>query len=457
MSHPFNFLLKEQVIIDDTATVEHYAKDWTKQFPINASGVVFPKTTEEVSKIIKICNQHNLKLVPSGGRTGLSGGAVASNGEWVLSLDKMNQIIEVSPTDSSIVAEAGVITKTLQEEALKHDLYFPVEFAATGSSQIGGNVATNAGGVHVVRYGNTREWIKGLTVVTGSGEVLRLNQGLSKNNTGYDFRHLFIGSEGTLGVITEVEIGLCAKPSQKQVILLGVESLEKILDCFLYSKKHLPLMAFEMFTDLALSKVLAAHDLPKPLETDCPYYLLIEVEISKSFEEDDLTSALEHYFENEWAVDGTLSTNSTQYENLWKYRELISESLAPLTPYKNDVSVKTSKIPQFINAIYNTVMKEHTDIEVVIFGHIGDGNLHVNALKPENLSMDEFVSKCETANKTLFNEIQKIGGSISAEHGVGLLKKPYLEFSRSKEEISIMKGIKKSFDPNNTLNPNKIF
>ncbi len=457
MLHPFNFLPKEQIITKDLSTIKHYAKDWSKQFLVNASGILFPKNTEEVSLIIKACNESNLKLVPSGGRTGLSGGAVALHGEWVLSLEKMNKIIEISPIDSSITAQAGMITKTLQEKALENNLYFPVEFSATGSSQLGGNVATNAGGVHVVKYGNTRQWVKGLTVVTGTGEILKLNQGLLKNNTGYDFRHLFIGSEGTLGVITEVEVKVSQKPFEKQVILLGVKSLNKILDCFLYSKQKLPLMAFEMFTSLALKKVLTAHKLPKPLETDCPYYVLIEVELSKNFSTHELTQALEHYFHQEWATDGTLSSNSTQYENLWKYRELISESLAPLTPYKNDVSVKISKIPDFITAIYNTVMKEHGDIEVVIFGHIGDGNLHINALKAKNMSMDEFIKKCELVNKSLFNEIQKIGGSISAEHGVGLLKKPYLKFSRSLEEIRLMKEVKKVFDPNYILNPGKIF
>ena len=456
-SHPFSFLNKDQVIVDDKKTVEHYSKDWTKQFKVDSSGVLFPKNTEEVSQIIRSAYENNIKIVPSGGRTGLSGGAVATQKEWVLSLEKMNKIIEVSKIDSSINVQAGVVTKNLQDEALKHDMYFPVDFGATGSSFIGGNVATNAGGVHVVRYGNTREWVKGLTVVTGTGEVLKLNEGLLKNNTGYDLRHLFIGSEGTLGVITELEIALTSPPKEKQVILLGVESLDKLLDCFVYSKNNLPLLAFEMFTELALKKVMAAHGLPKPLDSDCPYYVLIEVELGTGFDTDQLTESLSHYFEEEWAVDGTLSSNSAQYENLWKYRELISESIAPLTPYKNDVSVKISKIPTFIDVIMETVFKEHTDIEVVLFGHIGDGNLHINALKPEGSSMEDFVARCEAVNKILFTEIQKIGGSISAEHGVGLLKKPYLEYSRSAEEISLMKEIKQAFDPKGILNPGKIF
>jgi len=457
MSHPFSFLSAEQVLDTDQKSIEHYSKDWTKQFKVSSAGVLFPKTTEEVVKIVKAALDNNLKLVPSGGRTGLSGGAVATQNEWVVSLEKMNRIIEVSQIDSSITVEAGVVTKNLQEEALKNGMYFPVEFGATGSSFIGGNVATNAGGVHVVKHGNTRDWVKGMTVVTGRGEVLKLNNGLIKNNTGYDLRHLFIGSEGTLGIITELEIALTKPPKEKQVILLGVESLDKLLDCFVYSKNQLPLLAFEMFTDLALSKVMSAHGLPKPLESECPFYVLIEVELSEGFQEDHLTESLAHYFEQEWAVDGTLSSNSAQYENLWKYRELISESIAPLTPYKNDVSVKISKIPQFIDVIMNTVFKEHTDIEVVLFGHIGDGNLHINALKPDNMALEDFINRCESVNKVLFEEIQKIEGSISAEHGVGLLKKPYLEYSRSKTEIKSMKDLKKTFDPNGVLNPGKIF
>ena len=457
MSHPFSFLKPEQILTDDPKSIEHYSKDWTKQFKVDSSGVLFPKTTEDVSRIIKIAFENGISIIPSGGRTGLSGGAVATQKEWVISLEKMNRILEVSKVDSSITAQAGVVTKNLQDEALKNDMYFPVEFGATGSSFIGGNVATNAGGVHVVKYGNTREWVKGLTVITGTGEVLKLNKGLAKNNTGYDLRHLFIGSEGTLGIITELEIGLTKPPLEKQVILLGVDSLDKLLECFVYSKSKLPLLAFEMFTDLALSKVMKMHDLPKPLESDCPFYVLIEVELSAGSDEDKLTESLEHYFEQEWAVDGTLSSNSAQYENLWKYRELISESIAPLTPYKNDVSVKISKIPEFIDVIMNTVFKKHTDIEVVLFGHIGDGNLHINALKPDSLSLEDFVKRCEEVNKVLFEEIKNIGGSISAEHGVGLLKKPYLEYSRSVAEIAIMKDIKKAFDPKGILNPGKIF
>lgn len=459
MKKIFSFLKPNQILnySDYPEKVLSYASDWTKQFNLKVQGLLFPHSIEEVQKIILEANVENIKIVPSGGRTGLSGGAVASQNEWVLSLEKMNKIKSISPIEGTIEVEAGVVTKTLQEEALKNHLYFPVEFAATGSSLIGGNIATNAGGVHVVKYGNTREWVRSLTVVTGKGDVLKLNRGLLKNNSGYDLRQLFIASEGTLGVICEAEIELTSIPQEKRVIVIGLESLNSMLDCFAYTKKHLPLMAFEMFDALALEKVKKVHGLSSPLDQDCPYYVLMEVELSKGFGEDELEETLVYYFEKGWAQDGVLSASSAQYESLWKYRELISESISPQTPYKNDVSVKISKIPEFIDVIQKTVMSHHKDLEVLIFGHIGDGNLHVNTLRPDGMLMEDFVKKCESVNKILFKEIKRIGGSISAEHGVGLLKKPYLKYSLSAEELAYMKEIKKIFDPKSVLNPGKVF
>ncbi len=452
----FSFLKSEQIITGDEAL--HYGGDWTKQFQIKPSGVLFPKTTQEVSDIVKEAYLNDIKLVPSGGRTGLSGGAVASHQEWVVSFEKMNQILSYSKSDSTVSVQAGVVTQEIQTFLEPENKYFPVEFGATGSSHIGGNVATNAGGVHVLRYGSTRDWVMGLTVVTGTGEILNLNQGLVKNNTGYDLRHLFIGSEGTLGFITELEIKVCSKPKNKQVILLGIDSLDVILDCYSYARDNLPLHAFEMFTDKALEKVLAAHkSLAKPLDSSPKYYLLLEVEISNGFNEEELSKHLEVFFDNSWASDGTISSNSSQYTELWKYRELISESLAPLIPYKNDVSVKISKIPEFLKIISETVNKNYPQFEVVIFGHIGDGNLHINALKPENMSIEDFSEEGGKVSTILFQKIKELGGSISAEHGVGLLKKPYLTYSKTKYEISLMKEIKRVFDPKNIINPGKIF
>lgn len=454
-STPFDFLDPSQIIIDEGRF--EYGRDWTRQFHVDPKGVLFPKSTNEVQQIVAIAHHESIALVPSGGRTGLSGGAVASSGEWVLSMEKMNKILSYSEADSTLLVQGGVITQEVQEKAKQHGKCLPVEFGATGSSHIGGNVATNAGGVHVLKYGSMRNWIAGLKVVTGKGDILELNRGLVKNNTGYDLKNLFIGSEGTLGLITEVEVKLCPLPKEKQVILLGINNLEVILNCFTQARDNMPLLAFEMFTHEALEKVLQAQtQLQPPLDSKCPYYLLLELEMGKGFEEDHLSSALEVFFERGWAIDGTMSTNSEQYKNLWKYRELITESISPYTPYKNDVSVKVSQIPDFFKNVTETLNSRYPNFEVLLYGHIGDGNLHINILKPKELELSEFVSKCEEVNHVLFKQLKELGGSISAEHGVGLLKKPYLEYSRSSEEIHIMKELKKVFDPKGILNPGKI-
>jgi FAD/FMN-containing dehydrogenase len=252
-----------------------------------------------------------------------------------------------------------------------------------------------------------------------------------------------------------VEVKLAPKPKEKSVLLLGLESLDPLLDLFSYVKKSLPISAFELFTKDCVGHVLKQNDhLKKPLDEDPMFYVLMELEQEEGF---DPSEALEKVFDEGWAIDGTISQNSSQFKELWSYRELITESISHLTPYKNDVSVRVSKVPDFIEAINNTVFKEHKDLEVVIFGHIGDGNLHVNTLKPETMDQDTFVKKCESVSSLLFAELERLGGSVSAEHGIGLLKKPYLKYTRSAYEIELMKSIKKIFDPKGILNPGKIF
>ena len=454
-NHFQDLLDSKQILIKPISEVEHYAQDWTKQFPTKASGILFPKSHEEVVSIVQRAYEKEIPLVPSGGRTGLSGGAVASLGEWVVSMEKMNKIIFFSKADSSLLVQAGVVTDFIHEEALKNNLCFPIEFGATGSSQIGGNVATNAGGVHVLKYGSTRDWILSLKVVTGIGETIEINKGLIKNNTGYDLKHLFIGSEGTLGIITEVEVKLTSQPKEKSVLLLGLKSLDPLLDLFSYVKKSLPVSAFEFFTKDCVTHVLKQNkQLQKPFDETPEFYILIELEQEESC---DPLKALEQVFERGWAIDGTISQNSSQFKELWSYRELITESISHFMPYKNDVSVRVSKVPEFIKAINNTVFKEHKDLEVVIFGHIGDGNLHINTLKSETMDQNTFIKKCEPISALLFNELKRLGGSVSAEHGIGLLKKPYLKYTKTAYEIELMKSIKKIFDPKGILNPGKIF
>ncbi len=448
--------LKPTQIKTDSESVQYYGKDWTTYFDIKARAILFPKNTVEVQKIVLWARKNKLSLVPSGGRTGLSGGACATKNEVVISFELMNQILEFNEIEQTLHVEAGVITQSIQKKAFELGLFYPVDFAARGSSHIGGNLATNAGGIKVLRYGMTRDWVLGLTVVTGSGEILELNHSLVKNATGYDLRHLFIGSEGTLGFITHVTLKLTQPPPPLQVFILSVPALESVMNVFALYKKQTTLTAFEFFSDLALEKLLHQTGLPLPIQQRSPFYVLAEVEIPSEQAEQKALQIFEQAVENGWVADGVVSQGETQLQNFWKYREQISESLAPFSPYKNDLSVSVSQVPAFMKDLDTLLKQKYKDFEVVWFGHIGDGNLHLNILRPSNLSKEAFVQSCQKVDQLVFETIQKYHGSISAEHGVGLTKKPFLQFSRSKEEIEILKQIKKIFDPDLIINPGKL-
>ena len=431
-----------------------WGTDWTRSFAVAPSAIVFPEKIEEVVAVTRLANERGLALVPSGGRTGLSGGAVASNGEIVVSFDRMNRIRAFDPADRIVRCEAGVVTETLQEYASGRGLFYPVEFASSGSSQIGGNISTNAGGIKVIRYGLTRDWIAGLKVVTGTGEVLDCNNGLVKNATGYDLRHLFIGAEGTLGFVVEADIRLSQAPAPHRVMVLGVNRFANILSVLRSFQAALTLSAFEFFSELALTKVLAHRDVARPFAEPAPFYALIEFDAA---EEEAALEAFTTTVDQGWVGDGVVSQSDAQAKSLWTLRDGISESLAPYTPYKNDLAVRISDVPEFLTELDGIVRENYPDLEVCWYGHIGDGNLHLNILKPADLSIDAFYERCHKISPALFEAVRARGGSISAEHGVGLLKRDFLEFSRSPAEINLMKGLKRVFDPNGVMNPGKLF
>ena len=441
----------------DAESLEHWGKDWTKHFAPAPCAIVFPKSTEQVQAVIKLANEHNIVVTPSGGRTGLSAGAVASNGEIVISLDKMNKIGEFYPADRMVEIEAGVITEQLQQFAEDKGLYYPVDFASAGSSQIGGNIGTNAGGIKVIRYGMTRNWVLGLTVVTGKGDILELNRGMIKNATGYDLRHLFIGAEGTLGIVTKAQIKLERAPQDLTVMVFGMEEFEHVMNVLSAFQSQLDLTAFEFFDEVAIDKLMATGHVQQPFEARTKYYALLEFEAPYEPIMDKAMAMFEQCMENGWIVDGVMSQSLSQAAELWKLREYISETISVFTPYKNDVSVLISYVPEFIKDIEAVVNANYPDFEICWFGHIGDGNLHLNILKPENLSKDEFFEKCQSVNDLVFQTVQKYGGSVSAEHGVGMTKKPYLSYSRSETEIEYLKELKKVFDPKGIMNRGKIF
>ena len=450
-------LVEPGKVLTDADSLNTFGKDWTKHFAPAPMAIVFPKSIEQVQAIVRWANQSKVALVPSGGRTGLSAGAVAANGEVVVSFDYMNQILEFNEFDRTARCQAGVVTKQLQLFAEDKGLYYPVDFASSGSSQIGGNIGTNAGGIKVIRYGMTRNWVAGMKVVTGAGDILELNKDLIKNATGYDMRQLFIGAEGTLGFVVEATMRLERAPKNLTAMVLGTPDFDSIMPVLHAFQNKLDLTAFEFFSDKALAKILARGDVPAPFESECPFYALLEFEASTEEVANEALATFEFCVEQGWVVDGVMSQSQQQLENLWKLREYISETISHWTPYKNDISVTVAQVPAFLHDIDAIVEANYPDFEVVWFGHIGDGNLHLNILKPENLSKDEFFAKCATVNQWVFETVQKYNGSISAEHGVGMTKRDYLGYSRSAEEVGYMKAIKAVFDPNGIMNPGKIF
>ena len=440
----------------DPADLEHYGRDWTRRWTPAPLAIALPATVEEVQAIVRWANAHHVAIVPSGGRTGLSGGAVAASGELVLSLERMNRVLGFDPVDRTLTVQAGMVLEAVHNAAREHGLVYPVDFGARGSCTIGGNIATNAGGIRVIRYGNTREWIAGLTVVTGSGEVLELNRALVKNSSGYDFRQLMIGSEGTLGIVVEAILRLTDPPPPSNVMLLALPSFEGLMQVFAEFRGRLRLEAFEFFTDHALRHVVA-HGAQRPLDGEYPYYVVTEFASDDEAAGAAAMAAFEHCMEQGWVADGAISQSDAQAQQIWRLREGITEAVARYRPYKNDVSVRISAMPAFLAQTQALLGQAYPQFEVVWFGHIGDGNLHINVLKPDATADAEFVAQCEQVTKLLAQALQAHGGSISAEHGIGLVKKPYLGSTRSDAEVALMRGVRRVFDPAGILNPGKLF
>jgi len=449
-------LVDAKGLLTDEQSLESYGRDWTRAYEPAPSAIVLPRTVEELQAIVRWAADEGVALVPSGGRSGLSGGAVAAKGELVVALDRMNGIEDFNATERTVRCGAGVVTAALQEFAEERGLFYPVDFASSGSSQIGGNIATNAGGIKVIRYGMTRDWVVGLKVVTGTGEVLDLNRGLIKNNAGYDLRHLFIGSEGALGFIVEATMRLTSPPGNTSVMVLGtpdMPSIMKVLDAF---RDAVSLEAFEFFSDAALEKVTSHTDLSRPLGQPSNYYALLEFSRPDDAAEERAMACFEHCVEQGWVEDGVISQSLSQAKALWRLREDISETIARWTPYKNDISSTVSKVPELLTQVEAVVDADYPDFEIIWYGHIGDGNVHLNILKPDAMAIDEFQARCGKVSEGVFDVVERLGGSISAEHGVGLLKKPYLRYSRSESEIALMGQLKRVFDPAGIMNPGKM-
>ncbi len=463
MAHPPKAAFLEQLEADfpdgflsqDPAELAEYGRDWTRVHAPAPSAVALPRNTDEVARFLRACHEAGVAVVPSGGRTGLAGGAMAKDGEIVLSLSRMRAIGEVDLLGSTVRVQAGAVTEAVHRHCEPLGLTWPVDFASKGSSTVGGNIATNAGGVKVIRYGLTRNWVLGLQVVTARGDVMELNGALEKNNTGVDLRQLFIGSEGILGVITEATLKLARLPARQSVFLFAVDDVAAVLRLFRDARKApITIAAFEFFTDRCLARVQRHRKVRTPFEADYPTYALLEVEDT---DEAALEGWLASLFERELIRDGALAQSATQAAELWTLREGISESLSATgLPHKNDIALPVAALESFCSELDALFGARYPGWEICLFGHIGDGNLHVNVMKPDTMEKADFLKQTSASDHAMFTLVQKHGGSISAEHGIGLLKKPYLGYSRTAEEIAVIRGLKAVLDPAGILNPGKI-
>lgn len=441
----------------DEESKKTYGNDWSAVLSPAPSAIVFPKSTEEVAAVLSLCHGKNWSVVPSGGRTGLSGGAVALNGEIVLSLEKMNHLSKVDPVARTLHCESGAITEAVHNHTHPYGLTWPVDFASKGSSTVGGNISTNAGGVRVIRYGCTRNWVLGLKVVLMNGQVLNLDSPLEKNNTGLDLKQIFVGTEGTLGIVTECVLRLAPLPPERTVVMASLKSFSEVIRLFESARKQkFELYAFETFSRACLNESLEHLDQLSPLSSEGEAIVLMEAYDEKPGRP-ILDEWLNERMEDGSILDGAVANSSQDAQRFWLLRETIAEAvLSKGGGHQQDVSVPLAELENFGHMVERHCKEVLRECETFIFGHIGDGNLHIFVRRPKSMSPASFEALCESADQDLFRLIQAHRGSISAEHGVGLLKREALGYSRPPHEIALIQSMKQVFDPKGLMNPGKI-
>ena len=419
---------------------------------IKAKALLRPRSTEQVSQCLAICNEHGQAVVAHGGLTGLVKGALTSPDEVVLSLERMNQIEEINPLDRTMVVQSGVILQTLQEAAEEHRLMFPLDLGGRGSCTIGGNISTNAGGNRVIRYGMTRDMVLGLEAVLADGTVVSSMNQMIKNNAGYDLKQLFIGTEGSLGVVTRAVLRLRELPQSRATLLVAVDEFDKLSKLL----KHIDgalggsLSAFEVMWNNFYTLVTSPPaENQAPIARDYPYYVLIEAMGS-----DDalVEAAMASAYEEELIVDAVIAQSEAQRLQLWALRDSVEECMRFAPTFTFDVSLRISQMHEYIERVNQLLAEKYGDFRNFTFGHMGDGNLHlVVSVGSGGPEVRAAVEAC------VYQPLAAVQGSVSAEHGVGLEKKAYLELSRSPEEIALMRRLKYALDPKAILNPGKIF
>jgi len=454
---------RDNVLTEPVATAP-YLTDWRKRYTGRAQAVVRPATTDEVAAVVRLCVQARAPIVPQGGNTGLVGGGTPDDtGRAILlSLGRMNRVRAIDPVNNTITVEAGCPLQRVQEAAAEAGRLFPLSLAAQGTATIGGNLATNAGGTQVLRYGNARELALGLEVVLPSGEVWDGLRGLRKDNTGYDLRDLFIGAEGTLGVITAACLKTFPLPRAEGTALFAVRSVEAALALLEVAQSMAgpALTGFELFSDLCL-QLVERHFPPhrSPLAERSPYYALLQL---SDHESDAHATALlqaiaEQAIERDLATDAALAQSVAQARSLWALREFISEAQAAEgRNIKHDISVPISGIARFVAETNALLAQRLPGIRMVIFGHLGDGNLHYNVSPPVGAPEADFIAHQPGVYRLVHDQVARHAGSISAEHGIGQLKRAENQRYKSPVELALMRRLKEALDPLGIMNPGKV-
>ncbi len=453
----------ESNVLTAPADTEPYLVDWRDRYRGVARAVVRPASTMEVSAVVRICADAGVAIVPQGGNTGLCGGATPheTDDEIVVSMTRMNRVRAVDPDNATMTVEAGATLVAVQQAAADAGLLFPLSLAAEGSCTIGGNLSTNAGGTAVLRFGNARDLVLGIEAVLADGRVWNGLRGLRKDNTGYDLKQLFIGGEGTLGIVTAMVLKLYAAPRARVTAFAAVGDVDHAVTLLRHAKQALGdrLTGFELISDLALSLSRKHHPgLPHPLPGH-PWYALLQVDdsVAESSLVSLVESALAAAVESSLALDATVAQTQDQADKLWALRENISEGQRREGPnIKHDISLPISAIPAFLSAAESALRAALPGVRFVIFGHLGDGNLHYNLSAAEGRDPHSFMSNAPVANRIVYDLVDAADGSISAEHGIGQLKRSELKRYKSGIEIELMQRIKGAFDPAGLFNPGKV-
>jgi FAD/FMN-containing dehydrogenase len=456
----FRAIVGDKYAVTDTADIAPYVTEERDLFHGRSPLVLRPGSTAEVSAICRLASAHAIALVPQGGNTGLVGGQTPHHGEVVISTRRMDKIRELDIASNAMTCEAGVVLQVAQQRAADVDRLFPLSLAAEGSCTIGGNLSTNAGGTSALAYGGAREMALGVEVVLADGRILNLLSKLKKDNTGYDLRNLFIGAEGTLGIITAATLKLFPKPRAIETAYVGLASPAQALKLLSISQAEAAgtLTSFELLSEVAVDfSIRHGIDVRDPLSHKHPWYVLMELSSPRDDARGALEAILEKAMEAGIVSDAVIAANLSQRQAFWKLRDEMSAAQKPEGgSIKHDISVPVAAVPDFIEQADAAVVKLIPGARPVPFGHLGDGNIHYNISQPIGGNTADFMSRWHEVNAIVFDIVLRMGGSISAEHGIGVLKRDELPDVKDKVAIELMRSLKAMLDPLGIMNPGKV-